>query len=734
MELRPKESWTHWFARPLRQGSKQDGEPGRLAALTVALVLAGTLATLIAPPSLAAKASAGGGGDSTSLAFAVDRIRWFLMDWRAHWLISEGELHRIAHPRNLVTDFRPGGTPWWPEPFGIYGTHADATGPAAHFRPRHDSHRCSAYDSEIGAYEPRAGNGRQLRSPTTGFSVCPSWYIAPFETLTPTHDTDFDAAITPRHKPLVRARRDTLLHLLERVAHAHPHDPFLTGQRVRFLVDQQDFEGAHAVVATCGANPWWCAVLRGYVHTRTGAWDEAEAVFRAATAALGPAAACEWSDMAVFLPPAYRIRYESLPCAGRDTLNRWLWWLARPLWSEGGHPRWAEHEARRVLIRLKTALPFDERYSWRRELGNDARETMVLRYGWPSWIYWGGFTQDSMRDDVHARRGIPRNGPYTTYEYTTGRMALLPAASAIFDPGTAKTTDWSLLAPAASDTANPRQLWWPPEHFRSPRYLVQLPKPITHVLRRYDHAVLGTVIPVLGADSLRRRTGDTVTAGLWYSTEPDHAHPVMTATATIGRSPLRLHGSLAQEAGVAGIEIATGRNDGPPAARTRWGITPHPLRTLPAGVMALSDIVLLDLPPRATPVPHPDSAMAALAPSDRIRRGTPLHIYWETYGAAATDSLEHHVLLQRVTTQPPDRRFRIWLGLVGDENAPVSVAWTEGALGPTAGVVPDGPVPIIARTLTIDTRTLARGAYDLDVTIARPGGEPVRQRRTLVVH
>src|SRR6185295_690294 len=95
-------------------------------------------------------------------------------------------------------------------------------------------------------------------------TVCPSWYSGDKD---PPWDerAALDSAILAQFRPIVSGARAKLLAELAQDAAALPGDGWLTGQRVRFALDQGDMPAATRAVADCRADPWWCTALFGYL-------------------------------------------------------------------------------------------------------------------------------------------------------------------------------------------------------------------------------------------------------------------------------------------------------------------------------------------------------------------------------------------------------------------------------------------------------------------------------------
>jgi hypothetical protein len=222
-----------------------------------------------------------------------------------------------------------------------------------------------------------------------------------------------------------------------------------------------------------------------------------------------------------------------------------------------------------------------------------------------------------------------------------------------------------------------------------------------------------------------------VEATLLVSERPDSIRTVTNAPSTAG-SPLTFLAEVAARPAVASIEVTTGRSS-EARGRMRFGMTPlPPLSALAAGDVALSDIALLrpdtsDALPNAT-----REALRRMMTSTNVAQGQRLGLYWETYGINPDDTVDIAVWIERYTSQGILRRFGTALNVAQDLNTPVSISWRETAATGRAHLIP-GPVPVIGRSVILDSSRLPRGDYWLDVVVRRAGQEPVRTRRSFTV-
>ncbi|HYV98361.1 MAG TPA: hypothetical protein VE967_12950 [Gemmatimonadaceae bacterium] len=586
---------------------------------------------------------------------------------------------------------------------------------------------------------------RIIASGPSRYGACPSWTLStpiPFD-----ESIDHDAAVGSV-RDAVRASRASLIALFDAAARAAPGNDWIAGQRVRLLVDQGEFALAESAARACRARSVsLCGMLLGYVIGAHGDLPRADSVFTATLGAMPLAERCAWSDVRTLFDGAARRSYEHASCAERDSVSRIVWWLADPLYIVPRNERRAEHYVRVVLARLRAAAERDERFDWNDETGGDALREMVIRYGWPSYLYYGGPGLDGSHSGYLGVHGSPRHEPYTTFEYTPGRIHLVPEFHAIADPPHAASTDWTITEQHADAKANGYAVdrvssairrmntrlnaWWPAELFVPALPLAQLPDGMHAFFRRDTTAILATAADLV-ASELGRPDSSEVRARFIMSPRPDSMRVMATVTAKIG-STLAMRAELGREFGVAGIEVDP--TSTLPGARTRFGVAPPPtLAWLDRGEIAISDVALLKVPRADRELPtDPDVLLPAMLGSSTLGKGDRFAIYWETYGIAPYDSTEFAVWIERVTPQGILRRFGIRLSVATDLNTPVSHSWMEFGPNTRRTVIP-GRVPIVGRSLLLDASHLPPGDYWLDVVVRKAGaGEPVRARQKFTV-
>jgi hypothetical protein len=556
--------------------------------------------------------------------------------------------------------------------------------------------------------------GVAMRSARSAFAVCPIWR---YRTIGPSDERlVLDAALDVEAQPEGRAARDTLLAMLEPLAAAHPADTLLVGQTVRFLVDHRVWDRAYALTQHCAAAAWWCALLEGYLWSRRQLPERAEVAFRRAVQLAPAAERCAWDDLRALIPGLPR-----RGCAERAAQADSIWWLADPLWSVAGNERWVEQMTRDVHLRLRTALPRDERWRWTAAHGNDARVLMVQRYGWPTYVHWGGWDVEFEHDTWLLNQEIPGvpNKPYTSYEYDRGRQVLLPPPEVLADPFGAPVESWPWPL-AAGDT-------WPKEHAALAYPMQGLPSGQTVFLRRQDSVRVG-VSTLLFTDDIGREAGAVVQGVLVGSTGPGDAELLGAAFAPAG-DVLRVDAMLVSRPVVLSVEIPPDVSILAPAARVRYGVRPPAaLSALRAGEVAVSQPVLVEVGAGADAVAPtgPDAALGRLLPS-RLAQGQ-LGVYWESYGVAAADSIEVAVALTQEAGGVLTRAGRL-VGLVPTRTTPVVTSWMERPGGSGRVVVEEGPVPVLGRGVVLDVSSVPAGVYWLEVSV---GGARERVRVEVV--
>lgn len=182
----------------------------------------------------------------------------------------------------------------------------------------------------------------------------------------------------PPEPERVTEARDEFLRVADSAAAHIPGDPWIAGQRVRYLSEAGQDEMAFAAARRCAAAASWCGFLAGFALHQARRYVEADSAFSRALSLSSDSERRAWSDLSPLLGPADRRRYRSTPLSERDSLEQRFWWLADPLYLVPGNDRRTEQLARLVMAALQEGARTPDGAAW----GRDSRE-ILLRNGWP---------------------------------------------------------------------------------------------------------------------------------------------------------------------------------------------------------------------------------------------------------------------------------------------------------------------------------------------------------------
>jgi len=563
---------------------------------------------------------------------------------------------------------------------------------------------------------------RAITGATRAQAACPNWY--PSGAKPPDDERrNIDWGLAAGMRWRIRQRRNDLRALLDSAAREMPRDVALTGQRVRFALDAKDTAGAALAASECAGPAAGCTLLHGFVLARLGLTAAADSAFLAATRQMGDGGRCAWSDVGMLLEPEQRRRYAAMSCTQRAELERRLWWLADPLWLEPGNERRVEHHARRVHLSLVEAGADDGRLRFAPKKGGEANAEALTRYGWPTNVYWGRIYNDTGHDSWLLRVGADTASPYVSLEYSRGRLHTVPRAEAIDAPLRATPDAWELTAPKGDDD------WWPREHYaRDASGIVQLPTGQGAMLRRREMTRFAWAGD-LDASSLARAAGDTVRGTLFESRAPEEVHARAHAR---GRVSGTLVVDALMQAGAALVGVELPGDMAHPAARTRFAIdVPPPLAAL-GGSRALSQPLFFDPSADAARIVTADAAIARMYGTTTIERRR-IGLYWESYGFAATDTVEIEIRVSREGRPGIFARIGGLLRLDDDGVSQVGMRWREGPESSRGLPLEGQGVPVAMRSIVLEISRLARGTYRFQVAMNRPGESAVTSERIVVL-
>jgi hypothetical protein len=343
---------------------------------------------------------------------------------------------------------------------------------------------------------------------------------------------------------------------------------------------------------------------------------------------------------------------------------------------------------------------------------------------------WLGTKQDSEHDRyLRYWKTLPAR-PYTTLEYSSPRVRLAPTWEAVKAPSALTNESWQFGPRRGEKTAGADNPWSPEEHMHlGVETFALLDEGQSGFVRRsFDsHLIAAVEVP--------RKFGDTpipdgpATVRLVASAGPDRGDVVAEAASAVpGR--IALEGVVPDTgAMLVGVELVAAPDDGL-RARSRFAVVaPGPLAGLAAGDVAMSDLFLF-APPTAGALPASlDELLSVLSPRVTVARGSPIGIFWETYGLARGDSVDIAVELSRVAGNSLQQRVGSGLRLTARAGPGVSLGWSEI---PTQGSGTAG-AGIWSRSVVLDSRELDPGAYWVTVETRRPGRNPVRHRRLITI-
>lgn len=413
---------------------------------------------------------------------------------------------------------------------------------------------------------------------------------------------------------------------LLRVGTRRNSDPLAVAHAVYGLARLKQLAPAIEVAEQCRAVGWWCDLVLGMAHHRSGGSAQADIHYRSGLARGDPDLVCLLTDITQLVAGRDEDTYRRLPCPSpkRNEFADRFWRLSDPFLTRSGNDRWTEHVTRRFELVLDGRLGG-------RGVTNSRVIAEITRRGHPdSWIartrqidFWRSeeaaryrFTPASLvGDGLQALRYELQAGRwdegYTSLEY--GPVFEVPGQVARFLEG-----DSLVLAVAADlDEA-----------------------PFDPVDIRFMASG--------GGDGPVARTG-----------APGDQSPSFMVTTEA--APL-----------LVGLEAFGTRGD---AARMRDGVLP-----LATDAAAVSDILVLD--PLLPELPGSRAEAArAMHPQTWIGNAGELVVYWEIYGLEADEPVEITVALQTGGAGLLTRVLRTLGGQAGA--SATTVSWTEPVAGPT---------------------------------------------------
>jgi hypothetical protein len=485
---------------------------------------------------------------------------------------------------------------------------------------------------------------------------------------------------------IVRAR-DRLIERLDSAARIAPGDVWVSGQRVRYLVEARRFDRAREAARECRAAAWWCSALSGYADHYAGDAGAADSAFSVMLRTMPERERRAWTDLSLILDDCTVRLYRRLQGAERARFEERFWALADPFFARPGNDLRSEHFARDLMDALQDRAKSTENLSW----GSDLRE-ILMRYGAPTG--W---------ERIRPRLGSSDPPSLVSHYSDTDQRVLPPCEAFASDDPTAGVWDGKEPRSKAGYSL--------PLADSIARWIYPLDHQLA-VFRRGDSAV------VVAAYSIPR---DSVPAGTRVRAALALLAPGSDSPTVALLPDAALQDVLSAETapGPMLVSVELLSDGARTAARSRRGISVAPLAP---GRLALSDLLLL-----RAPAPLPDSLAAAIAEargSTRVRPGEELGVYWETYGVAGDQPVPLTLSLRLVDrSKGVVRRLAERIGIANPRD-PIRMRWQEPA---AAG-------PATPRALTVQIPAdLGAGSYTLELTAEAPGQAPQVAEREVEV-
>jgi hypothetical protein len=496
---------------------------------------------------------------------------------------------------------------------------------------------------------------------------------------------DPSSAQPPLEPAVIQRARARLLRDLATVGGRLPGDNWVTGQLVRYLTEHGRAGAAIIRAQRCRATRWWCDALEGLARYLARDYQGAEHAFGHALRGMPEAERCAWTALEPLLAGGRR-RYRALPCAERGSVDSWIWWLARPLYSRPGNDLLTAHYARHTMAVLFEDAETPNGVPW----GADTRE-LVVRFGWPT----------------HWSRSLAQLG------------SLGPPPILGHEPS---PSFWLFPAPALAEPwADVTEIDWEPAMERPPaRYAPPYAAgfaPIERVqfarFRRSDTTMLTVAAFDLTPDSVFARRA----ADVRLAVGRDPATPVVIERV----APVRRSGVVAVRSPwmPAVLSLEAVGMDAPWVARRRAMTAPAP-----AGLPPVVSDILLFAPGEVLP----ESLRAALSTAlgaPVVRVGQRVGLYWEMYDEpdpTAPVEISVTVMKARWKGDLPYPIGRPWCPFPGQSQ--VKLRWREE---------PGSRPPGAPRAVALDLRSLSGGRYMVTIQVSVAGGPRGCSSREILV-
>lgn len=469
-----------------------------------------------------------------------------------------------------------------------------------------------------------------------------------------------DDTIEAKQPRAIKRAREALIASLDSAAKKAPRDGWITGQRVRYLVEAKNDTAALRVARECQASQWWCDALQGLALHEGGHVAAADSAFARSLHSMPAAERCKWTTMTPIIDYSLRGKYKKVGCGSNEKIAERLWWLADPFWSVPGNDRRTEHFARHTMSKIQEPARNAYNISW----SNDLRE-MVVRYGWARfWTREPGTLYD------------PHNGPVSGHE-ATPNYHFVPVSL---------STDTTVAVKFDLDLDGSAERYSPVIAKR-----VFEIDPQVAVFRRGDSARVVVAYDV----NLRKELDSMRMAGALVLAH-DERSAVYFSSDTAGRSGA-LSATVDSRPQIMSLEVI----DTATRKAAAWKRSVLPIKALKPRMLALSDPLLFSATDSETA--DLDAAMKTALGSNTVKRGK-VGIYWETYGLARSDSAQPVSLTLTRVQVGTLRRIGESIGLAS-KSSPLTIRWNQVSRGDE----------IAARSVVLDLSLIPRGKYLLRI-------------------
>jgi hypothetical protein len=435
-----------------------------------------------------------------------------------------------------------------------------------------------------------------------------------------------ESSAVPEPKRITDARL-RLLAFLDSAAAREPADPWIAGQRVRYLIEGGRADDAVAVARACRADRWWCEALEGLALHVSQRYAAADSVFAKALRNMPESQRCEWHDLRLVADDRLSREIGRADCAGRVMLADRIWTLSQPLWSTHGNDLRTEHFARLTMAAVLARSANAHGMAW----GEDSRQ-LLLRYGWAEW-----YTRHTTGVYLNETPGVLGHDREPSYYF-------FPEAESMHSTPRLTSSSWRLRDPIARTRYAPRHV----------KRVTELPHQLARFSRSDGDSML-IVVAFAITDTTLVRDSLMARLAVYRGAAVQLSDSVATRTLTM---------VVPRDTMIASIEVTGARSRN--AARARYTVDP-----LTCAGWCVSDLLLFDASGYAG-----DSLELALPhalTATHIAVGRPLAVLWETDGSSGPSPAWISLTVEPLRVGA-GRRLATWLHLA-DKPATLRLQW-----------------------------------------------------------